>query len=231
VGVAVPAAGMGTRMGGVRKPFLELGGRPLLALALEPFLHHPRVTAVAVALGREDVDSPPSWLSEMDRRIRVVPGGATRGDSVWAALEALPESVDVVAVHDAARPLVTLEMIHRCLLAVTPARGAVAGWPAVDTLKEVDESGRVTGTPRRERIWHAQTPQIFPRALLTEAYRRAREEGVANTDDSALVERVGGEVVMVPGSPRNLKVTVPEALPVAELYLRLDRGPDAPGEE
>jgi 2-C-methyl-D-erythritol 4-phosphate cytidylyltransferase len=219
VGVAVPAAGMGTRMGGVRKPFLDLSGKPLLLWALRPFLQHPQVVAVVVALGESDFETPPDWLVEADPRIQVVSGGETRGDSVREALKALPESVEVVAVHDAARPLVTGEIIDRCLAEVGPARGAVAGWPAVDTLKEVAWGGRIVGTPNRDRIWHAQTPQIFPRDLLWKAYQKAQEDGVTDTDDSALVERIGGEVVMVSGSPFNLKVTRPEDLPLAEFFL------------
>ena len=204
--------------------FPGVGGVPLLSWALRPFLEHPRVTAIAVALGKADFDKPPAWLTGLDPRIRIVPGGATRGDSVAAALEALPGSVDVVAVHDAARPLVTREIFERCLQAVGVGRGAVAGCPAVDTLKEVDGEGRVVATPNRERFWHAQTPQVFPRALLLEAYRRARSDGLSNTDDAALVERIGGEVVMVRGAPGNLKVTRPEDLPLAEFYLQLGNG-------
>ena len=219
VGVAVPGAGLGTRMGGVRKPFLELLGEPLLVWALRPFLQHPDVQAVAVALGEEDAGDPPEWLTSLDPRIRLVTGGATRGDSVGAAMEALPSDLDLIAVHDAARPLVTREIFDRCLAAVGPERGAIAGWPAVDTLKEVDTRGKVVGTPDRERIWHAQTPQVFPRTLIIEAYRRAREVGFTNTDDAALVEEIGGEVILVPGSPHNLKITRPEDLPLAEFYL------------
>lgn len=224
VGLAVPGAGTGARMGGIRKPFLELRGKPLLAWALRPFLEHPSVTAVAIALGADDFDSPPSWLTDLDPRIRLVSGGATRGDSVRAALEALPETVDLVAVHDAARPLVTRAIIDRCLAAAGTRRGAVAGWPAVDTLKEVDGEGRILATPDRERIWHAQTPQVFPRGLIMEAYRNAHEGGLANTDDAALVEGIGGEVVMVQGSPWNLKVTRPEDLPLAEFFLKALEG-------
>jgi 2-C-methyl-D-erythritol 4-phosphate cytidylyltransferase len=224
VGVAIPAAGAGTRMGGVRKPFLELGGEPLLAWALKPFLGHDRVTAVAVALSDEDFEAPPPWLVRMDPRIRLVRGGETRGDSVRAALESLPDSASMIAVHDAARPLVTGDIVRRCLAAVGPGRGAVAGWPAVDTLKEVDTQERIIATPRRDRIWHAQTPQVFPRPLLIEAYRKAHKGGLTNTDDSSLVEEIGGEVVMVLGSPRNLKVTRPEDLPLAELFLKLGEG-------
>lgn len=219
VGVAVPAAGEGRRMGGVRKPFLELSGEPILLRALRPFLRHPSVVAVVVALGEEDFRSPPGWLTGEDPRIRLVRGGETRGDSVRAALEALPESVDVVAVHDAARPLVTGQIIDACLAKVTAERGAVAGWPAVDTLKEVDEVGRIRGTPDRARLWHAQTPQVFPRDLLMRAYREAQALGLVDTDDAALVERIGGEVVMVQGSPFNLKITRPEDLPLAALFL------------
>jgi 2-C-methyl-D-erythritol 4-phosphate cytidylyltransferase len=155
--------------------------------------------------------------------IKVVRGGETRGDSVRAALSALPEQIAVVAVHDAARPLVTGEIIDRCLAGVGPGRGAVAGWPAVDTLKEVAWGGRIVGTPNRDRIWHAQTPQVFPIDLLRRAYEDAAQNGVTDTDDSALVERIGGEVVMVSGSPFNLKVTRPEDLPLAELLLGMGK--------
>lgn len=221
VGVAIPAAGSGERMGGLRKPFLDLAGRPVLRWAMAPFLDHPWVTALRIALGKEDYRAPPDWLLALSPRVQVVEGGVTRGESVGAALEALPADLDFVIVHDAARPLATREMIDRCLAVVGPGRGAVAGWPAVDTLKEVDAEGRIVGTPDRARIWHAQTPQVFPASLLLAAYRMASERNISNTDDAALVEEIGGEVVMVPGSPRNLKITQPEDLLLAELFLRL----------
>jgi 2-C-methyl-D-erythritol 4-phosphate cytidylyltransferase len=220
VGVAVPAAGSGSRMGGARKPFLELDGEPLLLRSIRPFLGHPLVGAVVVALGEPDFLDPPFWLREADPRVRLVLGGATRGESVRAALDALPPSVDVVAVHDAARPLVTREIIDRCLEGVGPGRGAVAGWPAVDTLKEVDARSRIVGTPPRDRIWHAQTPQVFPREMILKAYREAARSGMADTDDAGLVERMGGEVVMVRGSASNLKITHPRDLAVAAVLLR-----------
>ncbi len=211
-------------MGGVKKPFLQLRGQPLLAWALRTFLEHPRVEAVAVALGPEDGTEPPGWLVALDPRIRVVEGGETRGDSVRAALEVLPESVDLIAVHDAARPLLSREVLDRCIQAARGGQGAVAGVPAVDTLKEVDAKGRILGTPPRETIWHAQTPQVFPRALLLNAYREAKERGTGNTDDAALVEAVGGEVVMGLGSPGNLEGTRPEDLPLAEFLLDQGEG-------
>jgi 2-C-methyl-D-erythritol 4-phosphate cytidylyltransferase len=219
VGVVIPAAGLGERMGGVKKPWLTLLGEPLLLHTLRPFLAHPDVAAVRVALSAEDAAAPPAWLRARDPRIECVPGGATRAASVRAGLAALPD-VDVVLVHDAARPLATRAILDRCIAAVAGgAVGAVAGWPASDTLKQVDEARRVVGTPDRSRIWHAQTPQAFPKALLERAY--AVWDGSDATDDAALVERAGGTVVMVEGSPTNLKVTRPEDVAVAETLLAI----------
>jgi 2-C-methyl-D-erythritol 4-phosphate cytidylyltransferase len=207
-------------MGGVRKPFLELEGEPVLLHALRPFLDHPSVEALAIALGPEDLAYPPDWLAGLDPRVTLVPGGGTRGESVMAAILALPENVELVAVHDAARPFVTGEILQRCIEASVEGRGAVAGWPAVDTLKEVEEGGeRILGTLARNRVWHAQTPQVFPRELVLRAYGEAMDRGITDTDDAALVERIGGEVVMVPGSATNLKITRPEDLPLARAIL------------
>ncbi len=220
LGVAIPAAGSGTRMGGVRKPFLTLLGEPVLLHSLRPFLDHPKVRAVAIALGEDDFLDTPEWLKALDSRVIRVRGGVSRGESVMAALQALPDTVDAVAVHDAARPLLTREIIDRCLAAVGANRGAVAGWPAVDTLKIVDGDAMILDTLPRSSVWHAQTPQVFPRDLIVAAYEAAEEAGIADTDDAALVERVGGEVVMVEGSPSNLKITRREDLPLAEFLLR-----------
>lgn len=224
VGVAVPAAGLGRRLGGVRKAFLELGGDPLLALSLRPFLAHPRVRSVVVALPAEEAADPPAWLRDLDDRIRLVEGGATRLHSVGAALSALDPSVEVVLVHDAARPFVTRAIIDRCLEVAERGEGAVAALPSTDTLKEVDGSGRILSTPDRESVWRAQTPQAFPRADLLDAYRHAMELGLPATDDAALFSRWGGRVRVVRGSTRNLKITHPDDLVVARALLALGDG-------
>jgi len=218
VGVAVPAAGSGERMGGVRKAFLELAGEPLLAHALRPFLADPRVVRVAVALPEHDASAPPAWLGALMPRVVVVQGGRTRTQSVRAALGALPPDLDVIAVHDAARPLVTPEIVARCIDVALGGAGAVAGCPAVDTVKRVDDSGTVVETPDRARLWLAQTPQVFPADSLRRAYA---DPGVEGTDDSALVERAdhGVAVTMVDAGPTNLKVTRPEDVVVAEAIL------------
>jgi 2-C-methyl-D-erythritol 4-phosphate cytidylyltransferase len=217
----IPAGGTGLRMGGdVRKQYLELAGEPMLLRTLRTFREHPSVEWVIVALPPADVHGPPFRLPD---DVVVVPGGAGRGDSVRAGLAAVPEAADVVLVHDAARPLVTRAVVDRVLAAVGGGVGAIAAVPVADTLKRVDGSRTITGTVERERLWRAQTPQGFPRAALVDAYRRAAEEGVAATDDAALVERYGGRVVVVEGDERNLKVTRPEDLRVAEALLEAPR--------
>jgi 2-C-methyl-D-erythritol 4-phosphate cytidylyltransferase len=208
-------------MGGTKKPYLTLAGEPILLHALRRVLERPDVTAVVVAVASEDLQRPPRWLAELDPRITLTAGGATRSDSVRAALAALPPDLDVILVHDAARPLLAPDVLERCVRVAADGKGAVAGYPAVDTLKEVDASGRVLGTPERARFWHAQTPQAFPAAVIRRAYERA--DGAAATDDASLVERLGETVVMVEASPRNLKVTRPEDLALAELFLASER--------
>ena len=219
VGVVVPAAGSGQRMGGMAKPFLKLCGEPILIRALRPFLDHPGVREVVVSLPTAQAESPPPWLIEADQKIRVVTGGVTRRDSVWAGLQALSDALDVAVVHDGVRPLVSREVVGRCIALAGGGVGAVAGVRVVDTMKEIDESGHVVATPDRSRLWHAQTPQAFPFGVLMEAYRWAFNEDFPATDDAALVERVGYSVMMVESSGDNVKITRPEDLEGAELIL------------
>lgn len=223
VGVVVPAAGLGRRMGGVKKTFLAIGGAPVLLRSLDPFLDRPDVGAVCVALAPEDAASPPGWLVERDARVRVVPGGSTRSESVRAGLDALPDSISVVVVHDGARPLVTAGTVARCIEVAREGLGAVAGCRATDTMKEVDDEGRVVTTPERSRLWHAQTPQAFPRGVLLDAYSRS-ELFPRATDDASLVELAGHRVHMVESPAWNLKVTRPEDVEMAELIYRMRLG-------
>lgn len=198
---------------------MRVGGTSLLELSLKPFLAHPEVSQVVVALHPDDVASPPEWLQALDPAVRVVAGGGTRLESVMAALDSLDRSMEVVLVHDAARPFVTRDIVDRCIDVARRGEGAVAGWPSVDTLKEVDDHGRVLSTPDRSTIWRAQTPQAFPRGAIVEAYRAAVSKELHATDDSALFSLAGGRVQMVEGSPWNLKVTHPDDVPVAEALL------------
>jgi 2-C-methyl-D-erythritol 4-phosphate cytidylyltransferase len=219
-GVVVPAAGGGSRMGGRRKPFLELAGEPVLARALRPFLGHPTVEIIVVALPPDVVAEPPHWLSALDPRIQLVVGGRERGDSVRAALDRLPPELDVIVVHDAARPLVSADIVVRAIEAAAGGVGAVVAVPVTDTIKEVDATGCIVATPDRSRLWAAQTPQAFPASMLRAAYARSVRDGVAATDDAALVTHYGGKVVVLPGEARNLKITAEIDLQLASILLR-----------
>lgn len=219
-GVVVAAAGRGTRMGGRRKPFLDLAGLPVLVHSLRPFLLQPSVEAIAVALPAADAARPPAWLTGLDPRVVVVAGGKERGDSVRAAIAALPAELDVILVHDAARPLVSVAIIERAIAGAARGLSMVVAVPVTDTIKEVAADGRIVGTPDRRRLWAAQTPQAFPAALLRAAYQRAEQEGISATDDAALVAHCGGTVVVLEGDRTNLKITTEADLTIAAALLR-----------
>ncbi len=209
VGVVIVAAGSGSRTGsGDLKQFRWVAGKPMLLHSVQTFQLRSDVAMVVVVLPRAYAGDPPPWLFQCDlERLVVSVGGRTRGDSVYNGLEDLPETVRVVLVHDAARPLVTGETINRVVAEARAGRGAVAALPVVDTLKQVDADGRIVRTVERSGLWRAQTPQGFPRELLLRAHVVARRDGVAATDDAALVERLGDPVVVVQGSERAMKIT------------------------
>lgn len=228
VGVVVVAAGQGSRLGGpVPKQYRELAGFPMLLRALRPFCAHPEVAQVVAVLPAGDVASPPSWISALvGGTLSLVSGGAERRDSVANGLAALAPECSIVLVHDAARPLIERAIIDAVILVARGGEGAVPAIALGDTLKEVAEQDPrnpnplVARTPPRDRLWRAQTPQGFPRRLLEEAHDRARQDGIAGTDDAMLVERLGGRVRLVPGSVLNFKVTSEEDMRLAELVLR-----------
>jgi 2-C-methyl-D-erythritol 4-phosphate cytidylyltransferase len=203
-------------MGGALKPFLELLGEPVLLHALRPFLADPRVRSVVVAFGPDEVADPPGWLQSLDERVRIVRGGRTRAHSVRNALEATRMDTDVLVVHDAARPLASSAVVSACIEIAAGGEGAVAGCPAVDTIKEVNAERRVVSTPDRSRLWQAQTPQAFPAEVLRRAYRANLQDA---TDDASLVERLGLPVRMVDAGPGNLKITRPGDVALAEAIL------------
>ena len=220
VGVVVPAAGSGTRMGGTRKPFLELDGEPLLVHALRPFLRDDRVVSVVVSLAPQDVDEITDWIRRLDDRIKLVKGGVNRTESVRNAVSVLPTSLDVIAIHDAARPLVTSAIVGECIDLANAGVCAVSGCPVIDTIKRVDEEFQVLETADRSVLWHAHTPQVFPADLLRQAY----ESGEVGTDDAVLLESFGARLQMVDDGGTNIKVTRPTDLRIAQAILRLQCG-------
>ena len=216
VALLVPAAGSGVRMGGVRKPFLKLAGRSVLGRALGPFLARPDLVEVVVALG-----SPPDSLDPVfrDRRVRVIPGGTSRFESVANAFGHVKSEAGLIAVHDAARPFPPPAAIDACVQLAARGIGAVAGIPAVDTVKRASGHGVIAETPARDTLWYAQTPQIFPRELFERAVEHCRAGGPAPTDDASMVERLGAEVRMVQASVSNIKITCREDVAVAEALI------------
>jgi 2-C-methyl-D-erythritol 4-phosphate cytidylyltransferase len=237
VGVVVPAAGVGRRLGGGVKALHPLAGRALLAHALEA-LEANRCTAAVVVVGHpEALEATAKLLAEegFAKVTAVVAGGPTRQASVAAGLRAVPDGPGYVAVHDVARPLVGPGAVDRLLELLRAAgpgvAGVVPGVAVVDTIRQVDDDQRSVGIVDREQLRAKQTPQLFVREVLEEAHRLAATRGVEAGDDSSLVELAGHRVQLVPGDPENLPVITPLDLAVAETLLarRRRRGPGNPG--
>lgn len=220
----VPAAGRGERLGpGEPKALRELAGQPLLVHAVRALAEARTVDVIVVAAPADESTRVSRMLLPVvgDTELHVVEGGATRQQSVAAALAALPDDVDVVLVHDAARPLVPDDLVDAVTNAVRSGADAVVpAVPITDTVKRVDPAGRVEATVERDELRAAQTPQGFARIVLEAAHRAAAESGLDDvTDDAGLVERVGRPVIVIPGSEDGFKVTRPLDLVLAEAVL------------
>jgi 2-C-methyl-D-erythritol 4-phosphate cytidylyltransferase len=221
VGVVIVAAGSGTRLGAeVPKAFVRLAGRTLLSYAVERVALVPGLTSVAIVLPEGWLPSDPRYDHEISRHLpsgtSFVVGGAERSDSVRLGLERIDPGCDVVLIHDAARCLTPVAVFERVVGAVrSGAAGAVPGLPVVDTIKAVDASGVITGTPDRSLLRAVQTPQGFDAKVLRAAYA----SGLSATDDAALVELAGHHVRVVEGDPLAFKVTTPDDLALAERHL------------
>jgi 2-C-methyl-D-erythritol 4-phosphate cytidylyltransferase len=233
VAVILPAAGLGTRMGKVsaeragtsRKQFMLLEGSPILIHTVRKFAASDRVTEIAVAVRAEDME----WVRDLLERdfpgghAHVVEGGNSRQQSVGNALAALRPDIDMVAVHDAVRPFIDLETIHKAFDEAAETGAAIVGVPAVDTVKQVVRSNgrvRIRATLPREKLVMAQTPQVFRYDLLKRAFEEARADGFQGTDEASLVERLDVEVSVVLGSDRNIKITRPGDMDLAHLFFR-----------
>jgi len=228
----LPAAGFGTRMGGESpKQFRLLDGVPLLLFTLRRLAACPSITEFLVATRGDEIEPLGARLAEerLGRPLRVVSGGDTRQESVGNALAQAPQDAELILVHDAVRPLVTREQVERVIAEARTRRAAILGIPAMDTVKEVKRASLpgdvalITATIPRERVVLAQTPQVFDAALLREAFARAAADGFTASDEAGLVERLGHDVFVVLGSERNLKITRPGDLELAEFYLRQER--------
>ncbi len=220
----IPAAGMGKRMGaGMNKQYLQVGGMPILARTVAVFEQADFVDAIYII-------SPEDEILYCQREVvaahgftkvkAVVAGGAERQHSVLNGLRAAAaDDDDLVLIHDGVRPFVPLHVLQRALDVARTTDGALVAVPAKDTIKVV-ENGIIRATPPRETLWLAQTPQAFRYGIIRAAHEIAEAEGFLGTDDASLVERLGKEIHIVLGDYRNIKITTPEDLVLAEAFLR-----------
>ncbi len=223
----VPAAGAGVRMGtDLAKQYLNLEGRPILAVTLETLQKCTPVDAILLVVPPDDV---PYCRREIVEKFgilkvaKVVPGGKLRQDSVRMGLEALNDSCEMVVIHDGVRPMVEPGLVKEVLASAVRHRAAIAALPAKETVKAVSKTHRVTATYDRAEVWMVQTPQAFYYKDILKAHREALAKGLREaTDDAFLVERLGITVHVVPGSERNIKVTTPHDLALAEFLLRTE---------
>ena len=216
----VPAGGLGTRMGSRRpKQYLRLGRVPILVATLKALTKARGVAGIVVAVAEADVAETRRLLARLrvPRILAVVAGGADRQESVWRALQRIPEQAERVLVHDAVRPFIDAALVARVLGAAAAGGAATCGIPVRETVKRVTD-GAIEATIPRRGLWLTQTPQAFTRALLWEAHDKARRDGFAGTDDAVLVERLGVTVAMVQGLGQNLKITTPEDLQTARAW-------------
>lgn len=224
----VLAAGRGRRMGTkTAKQYLELQGKPVLAYALEAFEQSSVIDDILLITGEDHIDYCKKEICEkygIKKVSAVAPGGKERYESVWKALCILKErgQSGYVMIHDGARPFLTEDILERVYRQVQTYKACVVGMPVKDTIKLIDKAGQITESPDRSFVWQAQTPQAFAIPLIIEAFEKQMKEDCSHiTDDAMVVERqMGVPVYMVEGSYRNIKITTPEDLMIAQALLR-----------
>jgi 2-C-methyl-D-erythritol 4-phosphate cytidylyltransferase len=232
IAAILPAAGLGTRMGAeTPKQFLELAGTPIVVHTVRRMASCPMITDIIVATRGDVVGSLEARLQgeKFKQNVKVIRGGDSRQESVALALQQVPDGTEIVLVHDAVRPFVTVEQIARVIEEARRCDAAILGIPAMDTVKEVkraslpEDVALIIGTIPRERVVLAQTPQAFTTKLLRDAFASAAADGVNVSDEAGLVERFGHDVHVVLGSERNIKITKPADMELAKFYLERER--------
>jgi 2-C-methyl-D-erythritol 4-phosphate cytidylyltransferase len=221
----IPAAGAGLRFGGKRaKQFLELDGRPILAVTLEKFQHCPSIDEIILVVPEDRTGYCREAIVEkyrLTKVVKIVPGGERRQDSVRLGVKASNDRFGLILIHDGVRPLIRTELIARVVDAGKRNRAVITALPAKETVKEVEHNGLVTKTYDRRKVWLVQTPQAFRYEDIRAAHERALAEGWDHiTDDALLMERMGIPVKVIEGSEDNIKVTTPHDLALATFFLR-----------
>ena len=217
-GAVIVAAGSASRMGGIDKVMADLGGEPMILRTVRAFQNCDAIASIVIVT-REDLIQPIAGLCrDMKKVVAVVAGGSSRQESVHLGLNALPKGTKLAAVHDGARPLISWQIIDRVVRAANTYGAAAPAIPVKDTIKVVS-GGLVKETPDRATLQAVQTPQVFDFDLLRGALKKAETDGASVTDDCSAVERTGMKIKIVEGDERNLKVTTPMDLKIAELLL------------
>ena len=221
ISAVIVAGGSGSRMkSSVKKQYLALGGRPIVAHALAAFDACSHLDRILLVVPAEDLDHCRTDIVaplELDHDVQVVAGGPQRQVSVLNGLAAMGASASdgIVMIHDGVRPFVRASLIDACLAGVKATGACIPAIPATDTLKRVDENGVICETLDRRQIWLAQTPQTFSISLIRRAHQLAIQNGFAATDDASVVEFAGETVTVVPGDRENIKITTPDDLTIA----------------
>ena len=217
-GAVIVAAGSASRMGGIDKVMADLGGEPMILRTVRAFQNCDAIASIVIVT-REDLIQPIAGLCrDMKKVVAVVAGGGSRQESVHLGLNALPKGTKLAAVHDGARPLISWQIIDRVVRAANTYGAAAPAIPVKDTIKVVS-GGLVKETPDRATLQAVQTPQVFDFDLLRGALKKAETDGASVTDDCSAVERTGMKIKIVEGDERNLKVTTPMDLKIAEMLL------------
>ena len=217
-GAVIVAAGSASRMGGIDKVMAPLGGEPMIARTVRAFQECDAVSEIVIVT-REDLILPIRELTKGCEKVKaVVAGGKSRQESVGKGLSALSKDVKLAAIHDGARPLITWQLIDWVIRAANTYGAAAPAIPVKDTIKTV-EGGLVVNTPDRSKLNAVQTPQVFDIDMLKGALLKAYQDGAEVTDDCSAVERLGMKVKIVEGDEKNLKVTTPMDLKIAEMLL------------
>ena len=217
-GAVIVAAGNASRMGGIDKTVVDLNGKPLIQRTVEAFQNCDAIKEIVVVTREDLLVQVMGLCRDMDKVQAVVTGGANRQESVKAGVNALSSKVKLVAIHDGARPMITWEVIDRAVRAANSYGAAAPAIPVKDTIKEA-RGGVVISTPDRSRLQAVQTPQVFDKDLLLAAMKKVEQEGAEVTDDCSAVELLGMSVKLVQGDERNLKVTTPLDLKIAQMLL------------
>jgi 2-C-methyl-D-erythritol 4-phosphate cytidylyltransferase len=220
----IVSAGKGHRfLEGRKKQFYSLAGKPILAHTLDKFETCSSIHSIFLVVAQEDLEYCMKAIVEKYRYRKIsqlIPGGKRRQDSVKNGIESLPEDMEIVAIHDGVRPFVTREMIEESIQSAARFQAVVVAMPVKETIKMVHSNGTVLKTLDRESLWQAQTPQTFKISLIKKAYQKAIQDSFIGTDDASLVERLGVKVHILPGSYSNIKITTPEDLMLANLFLK-----------